>query len=66
MDPDATLRMLQDILAEAPYSRDAREEGNELLDTLRRWIWDGGFEPRWDVCPEAGHVVRSGGFFLVG
>jgi N6-adenosine-specific RNA methylase IME4 len=66
MDPDTCLRELQDLLTYVPYDRAAREEANERVDSLRRWLFDGGFEPAWDRCPEAGHVVRSGGFFLVG
>jgi hypothetical protein len=66
MDPDTCLRELQDLLTFVPYDRDAREEANEHIDNLRRWLFVGGFEPVWDQCPEAGHVVRSGGFFLVG
>jgi hypothetical protein len=66
MDPDVALRSLQALLLKTPYSRPARQAANDILDAIREWLFVGGFEPLWESCPEAGHVVRSGGFFLVG
>ena len=66
MDPDVMLKAIQDLLPFVPFSREAREEANDSLDDLRRWLFNGGFEPLWGACPEADHVVRSGGYFLVG
>lgn len=67
MDPTASLKELQGIVVSAKVpSRVDRERANELIDALRVWVRCDGYDPPWYEYPEAAHVVRSGGYYLVG
>jgi hypothetical protein len=60
MDPNANLRMQENLLADLnlPYvpasvRRTYRQELNALRAHLRTWLNGGGFEPDWSACPMA-------------
>lgn len=53
MDPNATLRMIQEALESGDYT-EARYLKHELLN----WLSRGGFEPKWKY-PRATKFVRS-------
>ena len=55
MDPNATLRMIGEALAD----RDI-QEAIELREALVSWIRKGGFEPDWRALPRATQFVIDG------
>lgn len=48
MDPDATLRLIAEAVADGELT-----EADEACDDLRVWLQRGGFEPDWSRWPGA-------------
>lgn len=55
MDPNATLKMIDDFLA----ARRSGPEVDEWVENLRDWIDGGGFEPDWDAFPLGASYYRT-------
>jgi hypothetical protein len=59
MDPNATLRRIEDLLSAGMGPSDI-EEVTEALDDLHAWLTSGGFAPRsWARYPRATAAYRN-------
>ena len=55
MDPNATLRLIQEHLKDGDL-----EEAEYLRADLSTWLGLGGFEPDWDAYPRASSYYQTG------
>jgi hypothetical protein len=64
MDPNATLRFIQNSMDEWKdnYHPDTSSHWKDQIDNsiidLRKWLLKGGFAPDWDKFPEATRYYR--------
>jgi hypothetical protein len=55
MDPNETLRQLEELLTGAEPDDEAAAE---LQSSLVNWLRMGGFAPDWNACPRATEAMR--------